>query len=327
MEPLVFHSSDLDETEAFLSGTYTAVRIAPADGDGPTSTRLMRRTTPGFSVNEFEIGFALRYAAQPLGRVCVATVRSGTVSVDADGTGPAATFGPGDTFLHAVPDRPYRGSLDSVCQTAVLFDPDLLPRVAARGARDRGPVRLTGRRPLSAQAGRQLAGTLAHLAHLAALPRQLRTELMLGSAAQLLAATALATLPSTLGPEGHGPGGSPGPAPVDGRDSGTGTLRRAIAFIEDNADRDISLADISAAARVTPRALQYAFSRHAGTTPLAYLRAVRLAAAHADLAAADPSTGATVSAVAARWGFAHTGRFAAAYRRRYGSSPSATLLS
>ncbi|MFJ2821738.1 helix-turn-helix transcriptional regulator [Streptomyces toxytricini] len=327
MEPLVFHSRDLDETEAFLSGTYTDVRISTADGDGPTSTRLTRRTTPGFSVNELEIGFAMRYAAQPLGRVCVATVRSGTVFVDADGIGPAAAFGPGETFLHAIPDRPYRGSLDSVRQTAVLFDPALLPQVAARGARDRKPVRLTGRRPLSEQAGRQLAATLAHLAHIAALPRQLRTELVLGSAAQLLAATALATLPNTLAPDGHRPGGDPGPAPTDGRDAGTGTLRRAIAFIEDNADRDISLADIAAAAHVTPRALQYAFSRHAGTTPLAYLRDVRLAAAHADLVAADPSTGATVSAVAARWGFAHTGRFAAAYHRRYGSSPSAVLRS
>ena len=34
---------------------------------------------------------------------------------------------------------------------------------------------------------------------------------------------------------------------------------------------------------------------------------------------------ATVTGVAMRWGFTHTGRFAAAYRRKYGESPSQTL--
>ncbi|MEX5302817.1 helix-turn-helix domain-containing protein [Kocuria sabuli] len=54
-------------------------------------------------------------------------------------------------------------------------------------------------------------------------------------------------------------------------------------------------------------------------------RAGRLEAAHADLLAADPTTGSTVAEVAARWGFAHQGRFAAAYRPRYGQAPSTTL--
>jgi AraC-like DNA-binding protein len=40
---------------------------------------------------------------------------------------------------------------------------------------------------------------------------------------------------------------------------------------------------------------------------------------------ADPGDGTTVTEVALRFGFAHTGRFAAAYRRRYGQAPSATL--
>jgi AraC-like DNA-binding protein len=46
----------------------------------------------------------------------------------------------------------------------------------------------------------------------------------------------------------------------------------------------------------------------------------RLAAAHLE----NPAT-VTISSVAARWGFVHPGRFAAAYRRRFGVSPSATV--
>ncbi|MGN5382482.1 helix-turn-helix domain-containing protein [Streptomyces lasalocidi] len=58
---------------------------------------------------------------------------------------------------------------------------------------------------------------------------------------------------------------------------------------------------------------------------MAYLRRVRLAHAHRDLLAADPHSGATVGGVAARWGFAHPGRFAALYRTVYGISPAETL--
>ena len=47
--------------------------------------------------------------------------------------------------------------------------------------------------------------------------------------------------------------------------------------------------------------------------------------AHAALRDADPGDDITVTEVALRFGFAHTGRFAAAYRRRYGQAPSATL--
>ncbi|MEV6995503.1 helix-turn-helix transcriptional regulator [Streptomyces sp. NPDC093228] len=76
----------------------------------------------------------------------------------------------------------------------------------------------------------------------------------------------------------------------------------------------ITVAQIAAAAHVTPRALQYAFRRHLDTTPLAHLRGVRLAEAHRDLVAADPAEASTVTGIAARWGFYHPGRFASLYR-------------
>ncbi|MER6809441.1 hypothetical protein ABT299_09190 [Spirillospora sp. NPDC000708] len=41
------------------------------------------------------------------------------------------------------------------------------------------------------------------------------------------------------------------------------------------------------------------------------------AAAHADLRTADPAT-ATVTGIAACWGFLHAGRFAAVYKAVYG---------
>ncbi len=113
----------------------------------------------------------------------------------------------------------------------------------------------------------------------------------------------------------HDPYGGPGAA----------STRRATDFIERHADRDIGLADIAAAARVGPRALQVAFRRRHGTTPLAYLRQVRMERAHRDLVEADPTRGDTVGGVAARWRFSNPGRFADAYRHRFGRHPSHTL--
>ena len=57
---------------------------------------------------------------------------------------------------------------------------------------------------------------------------------------------------------------------------------------------------------------------------MTYLQQVRLGRAHEALRAADP-TRVTVSSIAHRWGFAHLGRFASAYRVKFGQSPSETL--
>ena len=58
---------------------------------------------------------------------------------------------------------------------------------------------------------------------------------------------------------------------------------------------------------------------------MSYVRRRRLEQAHDELLRLDPTTGARVTDVALRNGFAHTGRFAAAYRQRFGESPSTTL--
>jgi AraC-like DNA-binding protein len=101
-------------------------------------------------------------------------------------------------------------------------------------------------------------------------------------------------------------------------------LRRAIEFIEANADKNIDLGDIAETVCLTPRAVQYMFRRHLDTTPLQYLRRIRLNRVHHELLTANRRHD-TVSAIAARWGFMHAGRFASFYRQTYGRSPHITL--
>lgn len=107
--------------------------------------------------------------------------------------------------------------------------------------------------------------------------------------------------------------------------SAPATLDRAIHYIETHAAEPIKLADIATAAGLSPRALQSAFRRYRGTTPLRYLHHVRLELAHRDLQAARPGDGQTVSAIASRWGFVQLSRFARDYQARYGVLPRRTL--
>ncbi|WP_433369849.1 AraC family transcriptional regulator [Actinoplanes sp. CA-142083] len=101
-------------------------------------------------------------------------------------------------------------------------------------------------------------------------------------------------------------------------------IRRVVDAIHDEPERPFTVADLAAIAGMSVRSLQEGFRRHIGCTPMAYLQRERLLRAHETLRRADPLR-MTVAAVAHRWGFAHLGRFASAYRTRFGEPPSDTL--
>ena len=124
--------------------------------------------------------------------------------------------------------------------------------------------------------------------------------------------------------DGPAPQASPAAATAGRSSDDAGTLQRAMAFIHEHARDDISAADIAGAACVTTRAVQLAFRRYAGTTPMGYLRQVRLDQAHRELLAARPAPG-IVTRIAADWQFGNPGRFTAYYRAAFGVLPSQTL--
>ncbi|QHC58900.1 AraC family transcriptional regulator [Rathayibacter sp. VKM Ac-2760] len=103
-----------------------------------------------------------------------------------------------------------------------------------------------------------------------------------------------------------------------------GSIRAAVEFVHESAHLPIGPVEIAAAAHLSVRGTQVAFRRLLGTTPLQYLRDVRLDRVRADLRLGDPRS-ATVADVARRWGFGHLGRFAGAYTARFGEYPSTTL--
>jgi AraC-like DNA-binding protein len=102
-------------------------------------------------------------------------------------------------------------------------------------------------------------------------------------------------------------------------------VRRVVELIDSTPQTAFTVADLAEHAGVSERSLHAAFRRQLGTSPMAYVRRRRLEQAHDELLRLDRSSGAKVTDVALRHGFAHTGRFAAAYRARFGEPPSTTL--
>jgi AraC-like DNA-binding protein len=100
-------------------------------------------------------------------------------------------------------------------------------------------------------------------------------------------------------------------------------IRVAEEYIRANAHDVVTVSDLVTVAGMGPRGLRAAFKKYHGCTPLQYLRSVRMECACKELRDGEPGT--TVTGVAIKWGFAHFGRFAAAYKRQFGESPSASL--
>lgn len=96
-------------------------------------------------------------------------------------------------------------------------------------------------------------------------------------------------------------------------------VSRVVDAIRDDPARAWTAADLAVIAGSSVRRLQEGFREWVGCSPLEYVTGVRLQHARAEL---DEDRGRSVSEVAARWGFSSASRFAAAYRRRYGSVPS-----
>jgi AraC-like DNA-binding protein len=94
-------------------------------------------------------------------------------------------------------------------------------------------------------------------------------------------------------------------------------------YIHAHAEDPVTIEDFTEVAGVSARTLFAGFKQFRGTSPMKYLRDVRLQMVKLDLERAP--AGQTVTEVAMKWGFFQLGRFAIEYRKTFGCSPSDTL--
>ena len=110
---------------------------------------------------------------------------------------------------------------------------------------------------------------------------------------------------------------------VDGSDA---RIRLAEEYLLAHLDQPVSRVALAEACGTSIRSLSRGFGRRQGMGRMEFLRQRRLEAARSELLMATREE-ATVTQVAMRYGFSHPSAFAAAYRARFGESPSETLRS
>jgi AraC-like DNA-binding protein len=101
-------------------------------------------------------------------------------------------------------------------------------------------------------------------------------------------------------------------------------FERLAQYIAQNLKQDITVESLAQLSHMSIRSLYALFERHAGTTPMNYIRCKKLERIHASLS--DPSQGVrNLTEIALDYGFLHLGRFAEYYKNQFGELPSVTL--
>lgn len=98
---------------------------------------------------------------------------------------------------------------------------------------------------------------------------------------------------------------------------------KACEVMMSHTDEALSILEICSQVGTSRRKLNTCFQDVLGTTPVKYLRSLRLNSVRRALRAAGPNE--TIQNIAARWGFWHLSQFAQDYRKLFGELPSASL--
>ncbi|WP_051468845.1 AraC family transcriptional regulator [Actinomadura oligospora] len=302
-------TGDIDEAHGFLRRNYVGHRPRFSGDRAAFRFRAATAVEGRISLGRITHTLGTRLVTDPRDFLVVVCVLDGAYAVEAGRNEARAVRG---GFVALPPGGPAHARWPAAEFGVVGITRPALARAAQEvlGA----PVTPVLAGPLSGERVRRWRGAVRFVSH------ELLDEssgaagpLLRSEAVRLLTAVYLTTFPVLVGEHS----GADGTLPA--------AVRRARAFVDEHAHRDIGLTDIAEAARTSPRALQDGFRRVLGTTPTAYLREARLDGAHLALRAADPTSGDTVAAIARSWGFAHLGRFAGAYRERFGRTPRETL--
>ncbi len=97
-------------------------------------------------------------------------------------------------------------------------------------------------------------------------------------------------------------------------------VRQAEEYMRASLDESIQLADVCQAVGVSGRSLQIAFQKNRGMSPTATLQRIRLEEIHRRLL--NNTSNKSITEIAHECGWTHLGRLSAAFKKRFGQSPS-----
>ena len=311
----------------------SADRVAVSTHDRAEAARLLRRVYPDIAleVARAEGPFVFRHSSIGDGRmssselmlsgparasgtfeertVTVGEVLAGRLSAEYART----RIDTAQPFLR--PSGHARFTLDDAHLRMTAFDAETFHQTVERYEQAGLRRRLSRTAPKSPAAAAAWSWTAAHVQRTMRDPHSFDNPIVAAELFDLAVRTVLACF-AEAGAEGPAPSLAGAPRAV----------RRAVAYLEEHALDVVTVPDVAEAARISVRSLQSLFRRHLGVSPVEHLHAIRLEAARRDLLAGSGED-ATVRAVAERWGFGNSGRFARLYQARFGELPSDTLRS
>jgi AraC-like DNA-binding protein len=308
-------ASDVDDAEQHIGSLYLPTRLRP-EQPGPMSMELRAVQLGRVTIGWLKFALGMRIVTTPPENYHVDVPLSGRASSRAGG-GDQVCTSPGSAAVY-MPGAPVdmRWSADAR-EVCVMMEQSELEDELARlaGQRPQRPLVFAEMMDLSSAGGRawmrvlhvlareseRADGLLAYPLVARRLEQVLIDGLLIGH--QHNHAALLADERPTLAQR---------------------AARRAVELMQECPEHPWSVSQLAQQVAVSARSLHQEFRRLTGTTPMAYLRDVRLQCAHDELQAADPAV-ATVTTVAHMWGFAHLGRFAASYRKQFGELPGETL--
>lgn len=311
----LFQTRDLDEARNGVARIFCSHELKIAGGASRVDTSMQHAPLRGVSINRLNYGATVAIDAGCLNDFLLvmmplsggADVRCGEQKIESSPELAAVV-----TPTQALVEKIY----DGCDQIMVKVDRTLLENVCAQhlGHPLRQPLEFRLGLEMSSQGGVSWQALVSYL--LGELERESPTIASPLAAAQvehLLVTTLLMVQPHNYRDALLKPSQSIAPRHV----------RRVEEYIHANADQDITIGDLAAYAGVSTSALFAGFREFRNTTPMAYLKSVRMQRVHDELRDASAADK-TVTAIAMRWGFHHLGHFACDYKSRYGESPSRT---
>ncbi|MBZ6077428.1 helix-turn-helix domain-containing protein [Microvirga puerhi] len=315
-----YQSSNLDEIEHVVSTRVTPHRLVPLGRSRQVDSSFQFHGAGSLAIFDIRYGTEVavefeHYEAEDLLGFVMANEGSGRVLLDRDEfevsqqNGVLITSGPRETlqYTEGCETRVLLMNRRKITETcAKLLGRDILEPISfqtqfsLKGASGESWLRLTR------YAAWELQQSQSLLKFLPAAQQQLEQSLISG----LLFSQPHTYLDALLRPQSAA-------APF--------YVKRAEAYIEAHFTEPLSLSDIATQAGVSARSLQNGFQTFRSTTPMAFLRSVRLKHVHALLLAADPKEE-TITEIALACGFTHMGEFGTLYRRTFGVTPRETLL-
>ena len=312
----IFRTRDLEHARKYLGGVFVDARFAYLSQERRLDFRHRQAKLGPIAVNSMQYGTAIMVTAPPFGDFYLLQFTlTGRCQLRQDGS---CTDLPAGSVAVINPFRAFaKAWLPGTRQLLIRIDRQLLEReFRAWTGSDKTERIEFDPSPVESMAQ---VGTLTHYVRmlcddLSSESSHLEHPLVCDRIASALTSTLLVSMPNNRGRDLKAAATSIAPFFV----------RRVEHFIEENARCAISLEDLAGVAGVSTRALQLGFRRFRNTTPMAYLRALRLELARSELAQAGREGG-SVASVANVCGFGHLGRFAGDYQIRFGESPSQTL--